>query len=151
MGEIKCYFERSKDILERYHIEKVKKELYISNASRTSECVKDQASSQDNEKLHAKMHIYYAILQNINGCIEALKKGIDEPEKLDNENFTIYAEVDNSMEILEIFKDQNDVYKNEVELESKEGLKSLKLVKVEVKKLVYKYNLLILHISNNIL
>ena len=65
MGEIQKYFEESKNILLQYHIESVKTELTLSEQSRLSEFTNNDIKSQDIERLHARLMIYYSIVQNI--------------------------------------------------------------------------------------
>ena len=65
MGEIQKYFEESKNILLQYHIESVKTELTLSEQSRISEFTNNDIKSQDIERLHARLMIYYSIVQNI--------------------------------------------------------------------------------------
>ena len=135
MGQIQDYYRKSQDILERYYIESVKTELSLSEQSRIPEFVKDQANSQDIERLHAKLMIYYTIFQNIESCIEVLEKGKNESEVEDGEKWRVYARIESTMSISQIFKKENDVYAKEAELESKNGLGVLRNIEVKVSKL----------------
>ena len=73
-------------------------------------------------------------------CIETLQKGKDEPEVQNNEKWRVFADINSTMPISEIFKQENHVYKKEVELEAKDGLKVLRSIEVKVRIMIYNHH-----------